>query len=76
MDIMLNFRVPPALKDRLDKLAEVTGRSKTTIAVEALQSYLDEQAWQVGEIQDALKEANADDFSTPDEVAAVFKKYR
>lgn len=75
MGIMLNFRVPPALKEQLDKLAEATGRSKTTIAVEALQSYLEEQAWQVGEIQEALKDADADDFATPDEVEAVLNKY-
>ena len=75
MDIMLNFRVPPSLKEQLDRLAEATGRSKTTLAVEALQSYLEEQAWQVAEIKEALKEADAGNFASPEEVESVFKKY-
>lgn len=75
MDVMLNFRVPPALKEQLDKLAEATGRSKTTLAVEALQSYLEEQVWQVAEIQAAIKDADAGKFATDEEVKAVFQKY-
>ena len=76
MDVMLNFRVPPGLKDRLEKLAEATGRSETTIAVEALQSYMDEQAIQVAEIREAIVEADAGDFATHEELEAVVRKYR
>ena len=65
MDTMLNVRVPPEVKDMLDKLAEATGRSKTTLAVEALREYLKEQAWQVAEIQEAIKEADRGDFAPP-----------
>jgi RHH-type transcriptional regulator, rel operon repressor / antitoxin RelB len=75
MNIMLNFRVPLGIKEQLDKLAKATGRSKTTLAVEALRSYLEEQAWQIAEIQEAIKEADAGDFATPEEVEAVFNKY-
>jgi RHH-type rel operon transcriptional repressor/antitoxin RelB len=75
MNIMLNFRVPPDIKEQLDKLAQATGRSKTTLAIEALRSYLEEQAWQIAEIQEAIKEAHAGDFATPEEVEAVFQKY-
>ncbi|MGI8895457.1 MAG: CopG family ribbon-helix-helix protein [Casimicrobiaceae bacterium] len=74
MDIMLNFRVPPKIKEQLEKLAEATGRSKTYLAVEALQSYLDEQAWQIADIRQGIKEADALDFATPKEVAALKKK--
>lgn len=73
MDIMLNFRVPPKIKEQLEKLAEATGRSKTYLAVEALQSYLDEQAWQIADIRQGIKEADALDFATPKEVAALKK---
>jgi len=73
---MLNFRVPPELKEQLDKLAQATGRSKTTLAVEALQTYLEEQAWQIAEIKEAIKEADAGDFATTGDVEAVFNKHQ
>ena len=76
MDTMLNVRVPPDVKDKLDKLAEATGRSKTTLAIEALKGYLEEQAWQIADIQEGLKEADRGDFATPREVQAVFDKRR
>ncbi len=74
MDAMLSFRVPPEIKEQLEKLAEVTGRCKTYLAVEALQVYLDEQAWQIADIRQAIKEADAGDFATTKEVAALKKK--
>lgn len=76
MDTMLNVRVPPEVKEQLDKLAEATGRSKTTLTIEALKEYLEEQAWQIADIQDGIKEANRGDFATPAEVQAVFDKRR
>jgi predicted transcriptional regulator len=75
MDVILNFRVPPAIKEQLEKLAETTGRSKTALATEALQGYLEEQMWHVAEIKDAIKEADAGDFADQEEVEAVFNKH-
>jgi len=63
------------LKDQLDKLAEATHRTKSYLAGEAIRKYLDLEAWQVGEIQQALKEADEGDFASADDVAAIMKKY-
>jgi RHH-type rel operon transcriptional repressor/antitoxin RelB len=49
-DIMINVRVPE-LEERLDKLAELTGRTKSYYVKQALQAFLDEQE----EAQLALK---------------------
>jgi len=63
------------MKERLDKLAEATHRSKSYLAGEALRQYIDLEAWQIGEIQQALQEADASDFASDEDVDAVVKKY-
>ena len=71
----LTLRIPLEVKDQLDKLANATHRSKSYLAGEAIRQYLDLEAWQVGEIQQALKEADADNFATDGEIEAIVKKY-
>jgi RHH-type rel operon transcriptional repressor/antitoxin RelB len=71
----LTLRVPTETKERLDKLADATHRSKSYLAGEALRQYIDLEAWQVGEIQQALKEADANDFASDAEIDAVVRKY-
>lgn len=71
----LTLRVPATVKEQLDKLADATHRSKSYLAGEAIRQYLELEVWQIGEIQQALKEADADDFASDDEVNAAVKKY-
>ncbi|MBI3523686.1 MAG: ribbon-helix-helix protein, CopG family [Betaproteobacteria bacterium] len=71
----LTLRVPAEIKDQLDRLADATHRTKSYLAGEAIRQYLDLEAWQVGEIQQAIKEADAGDFASTEEVAAIVKKY-
>ena len=58
---------------RLDKLTEATHRARPFLAGEAIRQYLDSEAWQVGEIQLAIKEADAGDFAPDDEVNAILR---
>jgi len=71
----LTLRVPAAMKEQLDKLADATHRSKSYLAGEAIRQYLSLEAWQIGEIQLALQEADANDFASEEEVDAVVRKY-
>jgi RHH-type rel operon transcriptional repressor/antitoxin RelB len=71
----LTLRVPVEVKDQLEKLADATHRSKSYLAGEALRQYLVLEAWQIGEIQRALQEADAGDFATDEEFDAVVRKY-
>lgn len=71
----LTLRVPAEIKEQLDKLADVTHRSRSYLAGEAIRQYLALEVWQIGEIQQALKEADADDFASDDEVEAMVRKY-
>ena len=71
----INVRVPISVFNQLDELATATARTKSFVTVEALSSYLQAQAWQVKEVQDAIVEADNGDFTTDDQVNAVFAKY-
>lgn len=71
----LTLRVPAIVKEQLDKLADATHRSKSFLAGEAIRQYLELETWQIDEIQKAIKEANANDFASSDEVEAVVRKY-
>ena len=71
----LTLRVPVEVRNQLDKLAEATHRTKSYLVGEAIRQYLDLEAWQVGEIQQAIKEADAGDFASDDEVDAMLRKH-
>ncbi len=72
---VLTLRISTEVKERLDQLAASTSRSKSFLAAEAIERYLDLESWQIGEINDALREADAGDFATESEVAAIAAKY-
>ena len=71
----LSLRVPQAIVEQLGLLADATGKSRNFIAVQAMQDFIEREAWQVAEIQQAIKEADAGDFATDEEVQAVFNKW-
>lgn len=72
---ILTLRVPVAVKQQLDQLADATHRSKSWLAGEAIQRYLDLEAWQIGETVAALAEADVGDFADAAEIDAVAAKY-
>ena len=75
MDTTLTIRISSNLKQSLEKLAKASGRTKSYLALDAIRSYLDQEAWQVAEIKKAIKEADAGDFATQAEVKRIFKKW-
>ena len=76
MSTTMTVRLEDDVKDRLDVLAEATQRSKSFLAAEAIRAYVENNEWQVGEIQAALKEADAGDFASDNDVAALAKKWK
>lgn len=72
---VLTLRLTAEVKERLDRLAASTSRSKSFLAAEAIERYLDLESWQIGEIDDALREADGGDFATESDVAAIMSKY-
>ena len=57
--VTLSIRVPFKARDQLEALAQATGRTKSFLAAEAIECYLETQAWQVLAIKQSLKKANS-----------------
>ncbi|HEU5280520.1 MAG TPA: CopG family ribbon-helix-helix protein [Gammaproteobacteria bacterium] len=55
--VTLSVRVTPKAKNQLDDLAEATGRTKSYLASEAIEQYLENQSWQIAAIEKSLKKA-------------------
>ena len=76
MSTTMTVRLENDVKDRLDALAEATQRSKSFLAAEAIRSYVENNEWQIGEIQAALKEADAGDCASDNDGAALARKWK
>ncbi len=71
----LTLRASAKIKSQLEKLAAATNRSRSFLASEALERYLKLEAWQIKEIKQALKEADAGEFASDKDLAKAIKKY-
>jgi len=76
MSTTMTVRLEDEVKDRLDQLAEATHRSKSFLAAEAIRAFVETNEWQIGEIRAALREADAGDFASDKDVAALSRKWK
>jgi predicted transcriptional regulator len=60
-DVSMSTRVPAELAKQIEELAEATHRKRSWIVQEALRRYVQEQAWQVRAIQEALHDYRSGD---------------
>jgi predicted transcriptional regulator len=65
----MSMRLPSNLASRLGELAKATGRTKSFLALQAIQDFVEREAWQVAEITQGLREADGGDFATDEEMA-------
>ncbi len=63
-----SMRLPKNTKDQLQQLAEATGRTKTYLALDAIEKYLALEAWQIGAIQDGIKDIDNGKFKDINEI--------
>ena len=71
----ITLRVPKAMREQLDTLAQDTGRQPSDLAYEALRTYLDFETRQVTQIQAGIRAADAGDFATDEEMAELWKEF-
>ena len=71
-DSQVSIRLPNELKDKMETYAQLTGRTKSYVAMEALSDYLDWRIPQIEDLKAAVAAADAGDFATDDEVRRVF----
>jgi RHH-type rel operon transcriptional repressor/antitoxin RelB len=75
LDKALNVRLPEQLHAQLTELTRVTGRSKSFLAIEALEAYISHQSWQLAEVQAGIEEANRGEFASDEQMRTIFEKY-
>ena len=62
--------------DALDAIARATHRDRDAVLTEAIDAYLDVQRWQVDHIAEGLRQAEAGEFASDEEVEAAFARWR
>jgi len=72
----VTVRVDRKTKARLEKLAIETRRAESRLVAEAIRSYVDMNEWHIQKIKQAIKEADAGNFATEEEVQAILRKFR
>ncbi len=72
---ILTLRLDSKLKKKLDKLAKATERSRSFLAAEAIREYVALNDWQIEEIKKGLREADAGDFATDEEMEQTIGKW-
>jgi predicted transcriptional regulator len=66
----LSVRLPRSLKRKLERLAASTSRSPSWLAADAIATYVDLHAWQVGAIEEGVADADAGRLVDHEDVAA------
>lgn len=75
MSATMTIRLEPALKKRLEQLAESTQRSRSFLAVQAIREFVELNEWQIREIRSAIAEADRDEFVSEELVKDVLDKW-
>lgn len=74
MSSVVSIRADSALLSQFTSLAEATGHTRSFLINQAMREFV-EREWQVAAIQKAVQEADAGDFATSEEVAAMDAKW-
>ena len=71
----IKVRLSETLYNQIEELARATARTKSFLAIDALSHYVRSESWQIRDIHEGIKEADAGEFATDGEVKAVIAKY-
>lgn len=72
----MTVRLDTQAKIRLNKLAELTHRSKSFLASEAINSYLETQEWQLNEIIKGISEADSGQLMDHESIVTYWESKR
>jgi predicted transcriptional regulator len=71
---IVSVRLKGGVSKRLEALAEATDRSRSFLAAEAIEQYLELQEWQIEAVQIGLAQAETGQFASSAQVKAAFKR--
>jgi predicted transcriptional regulator len=72
----ISFRLDSDKVDALDSLANALDRDRSYLLNEAVRAYLDLQQWQVDHIQEGIRQADAGEFISHDEIKKRVARWR
>ena len=72
----ITFRIETEKREALDAIAAQMDRDRSYVLNEAISAYLEVHQWQIEHIKEGLRQADAGEFATEDEVVAAFEKWR
>lgn len=72
----INFRTEPGKIRSLDTIAAALDRDRTYVINEAISAYLDLYRWGMDHIKEGIRQADAGEFATEDEVEAALKRHK
>jgi len=67
---VFTVRISPEKQRQLDALAQVLDRSRNWVVSDAIDQYLDVQAWQIAQIQHGVEEADRSELVPHEAVSA------
>lgn len=67
---VLSVHTKPETSERLGRLAKLSGRTKSSLANEALETFLEHQEWMAAEIEKGLADARAGRVIAHEEIRA------
>jgi predicted transcriptional regulator len=70
----ITVRIPPQIRDKLDRIAELTDRSRSYVAAEALAEYANRELDVVEGIMRGLEDVRAGRTIPHDEAMAILRK--
>ena len=71
----VSTRIDNETAEKLEELSKATKRSRSFLAAEAIQKYVDEQSWQIDAIRKGVEEADKGNFATDKEMKEFFARW-
>ncbi len=74
-DSQISLRLPLEMKEQMQNYAQLTGRNKSHVVMEAVAEYLAWRTPQIEDLQKAIQAADAGEFASEVQANAVFARW-
>ena len=71
----VTVRLDEQKRGELDALAGLMARDRSFLINEAIESYLSVHRWQIGHVTEGLRQANAGEFASAEDVEAAYTRW-
>lgn len=72
----MTIQLPVEVKADLEELSRMTATPEASLVAAAIAAYVDLQKWQLQQIEAGLRDAEAGDFATDEEMAEIFSRWK